>query len=130
MLIVVGGARKSSASVLAAAGMFAAYGILSRSLALSHHARMQANAVSQRAAWVLLPRPLICSVSDAYRGGWRKKIQRICVGGSWGVWVTKQELRDAALFLMLANGARAESCVGAIARPLICSAARAVLHRH
>jgi hypothetical protein len=30
-----------------------------------HHDQMQANAVSQKAAWVLVPRPLNCRVSDA-----------------------------------------------------------------
>jgi hypothetical protein len=30
-----------------------------------HHDQMQANAVSQRAAWVLVPRPLNCRLSDA-----------------------------------------------------------------
>ena len=30
-----------------------------------HHAWMQANAVSQRAAWVLVPRPLNYRLSDA-----------------------------------------------------------------
>ena len=32
-----------------------------------HHDQMHANAVSQRAAWVLVPRPLSYSASDAYR---------------------------------------------------------------
>ena len=31
------------------------------------HDQMQANAVSQRAAWVLVPRPLNYRVSDAFR---------------------------------------------------------------
>jgi hypothetical protein len=57
--------RKSSASVSAPVGMLAAYGTLSRSLAVYHHDQMQANAVSQRAAWVLLPRPLNYRLSDA-----------------------------------------------------------------
>ena len=57
--------RKSSASVSRPVGMLAAYGTLSRSLVVHHHDLMQANAVSQRAAWVLVPRPLNIRVSDA-----------------------------------------------------------------
>ena len=38
---------------------------LSSSFALRHHDQMQANAVSQRAAWVLVPQPLKCHLSDA-----------------------------------------------------------------
>ena len=57
--------RDGGASVSGANGMFAAYGTLSRSLAMYHHALMQANAVSQRAARVLVPRPLNYSLSDA-----------------------------------------------------------------
>ena len=57
--------RKSSASVSAPVGMLAAHGTLSRSLAVYHRDQMQANAVSQRAAWVLLPRPLNYRLSDA-----------------------------------------------------------------
>jgi len=51
--------RKSGASVLGADGMLAAYGILSRSLLVYHHDQMLANAVSQRAVWVLMPRSII-----------------------------------------------------------------------
>ena len=57
--------RKTSASVSGPAGMLAAHGTLSRSLAVYHRDQMQANAVSQRAAWVLLPRPLNYRLSDA-----------------------------------------------------------------
>ena len=38
---------------------------LRSSFALRHHDQMQANAVSQRAAWVLVARPLNCRLSDA-----------------------------------------------------------------
>ena len=64
---VGGRRRKCSAFVLAAARVLAAYGALSRSFALWHRAWLHANAVSQRAAWVLVPRSLIYSVSNAYR---------------------------------------------------------------
>jgi hypothetical protein len=57
--------RDGGASVSGANGMLAAYGTLSRSLAMYYHALMQANAVSQRAARVLVPRPLNYRVSDA-----------------------------------------------------------------
>ena len=59
--------RKSSASVLRPVGVLAAYGTLSKSLVVHHHDQMQANAVWQRAAWVLVPRSLIYSASNAYR---------------------------------------------------------------
>ena len=55
------------ASVSGADGVHEASGTLSRSFTLRHHAWMQANAVPQKAAWVLMPRPQICSVSNAYR---------------------------------------------------------------
>ena len=45
--------RNGGASVSGANGMLAAYGALSRSLAIYHCDQMQANAVSQRAALVL-----------------------------------------------------------------------------
>ena len=47
-----------------------------------HHAWLHANAVSQRAAWVLVPRSLIYSVGNAYRWRAAQKVQRICFGGS------------------------------------------------
>jgi len=50
--------RKSSAAVSGPAGVLAACGTVSRSLAMNHHDQMHANAVSQRIAWVLVPRPL------------------------------------------------------------------------
>ena len=54
-------------SVSGADGVHGASGTLSRSFTLRHHAWMQANAVPQKAAWVLMPRPQIYSVSNAYR---------------------------------------------------------------
>ena len=59
--------RNGGASVSGAAGVFEAHGALSKSLAVYHRDQMLANAVSQRAAWVLMPQPQICSVSNAYR---------------------------------------------------------------
>jgi hypothetical protein len=59
--------RKSSASVSGPVGMLAAYGTLSRSLAMYHHDQMHATALPQRAAWVLVLRSLNYRVSDAYR---------------------------------------------------------------
>ena len=50
-LPVGGRRRKCSAFVSAAARVLAAYGALSRSLLVYHHDQMQANAVSQSAAW-------------------------------------------------------------------------------
>ena len=60
-LPIGGRRRKCSAFVLAAARVLAACGALSRSLAMYHHAWLHANAVSQRAVWVLMPRSLIYS---------------------------------------------------------------------
>jgi len=57
--------RNSGASVSDATVMLEAPGTRSSSFAQRHHARMLANAVSQRAAWVLTLRTLTCSVSDA-----------------------------------------------------------------
>ena len=80
--------------------MYEASEILSSSFALRHHAWMQANAVSQRAAWVLMLRSLIYSVSNAYIDGRpAQNTQRICFGGRWdacSVWDTVQQLSVAA----------------------------------
>ena len=59
--------RNGGASVSGAVVAYEASGTLSRSFARWHRAWMQANAVSQRAAWVLVPRSLIYSASNAYR---------------------------------------------------------------
>ena len=59
--------RKGGASIFRADGVHAASETLSNSFAQRHHARMLATAVSQRAAWVLMLRSLIYSVSNAYR---------------------------------------------------------------
>ena len=58
-------ARIGGAFVSGAAGMLEASETFSSSFSLRHHAWMQANAVSQRAVRVLVPRPLNYSVSDA-----------------------------------------------------------------
>ena len=57
--------RNSSAFVSGSVGVLATYGALSRSLLVYDHDQMQANAVSQRAVWVLVPRPLNYRLSDA-----------------------------------------------------------------
>ena len=59
--------RKSSAAVSGPAGVLAACGTVSRSLAMNHHDQMHANAVSQRIAWVLVPRPLNTARAMLYR---------------------------------------------------------------
>ena len=48
---------------------------------MRHHAWMQANAVSQRAAWVLLPRPLNYRLSDAVSMGGRRRNGGASVSG-------------------------------------------------
>ena len=66
--VSMGGRRRNrGASVSGADGVHAASETLSNSFAQRHHARMLATAVSQRAAWVLMLRSLIYSVSNAYR---------------------------------------------------------------
>ena len=66
--VSMGGRRRSGgASVSGANWMHEASEILSSSFTLRHHAWMQANAVPQKVAWVLMPRPQIYSVSNAYR---------------------------------------------------------------
>ena len=50
-----------------------------------HHDQMQANAVSQRAAWVLVPRPLNCRLSNAVSMGGRRKNSGASVSGADGV---------------------------------------------
>ena len=57
--------RNVAASVSGPAGMLAAYATLSSSLTMYHHDQMHATAVSQRAARVLVPRPLNYRLSDA-----------------------------------------------------------------
>jgi len=57
--------RNDGASVSGANWAPEASEALSSSYRFRHHAWMQANAVSQRAAWVLVPRPLNCRLSDA-----------------------------------------------------------------
>ena len=83
--------RNGGASVSGVVGVHDASGTLSSRFALRHNDQMQANAVSQRAAWVLVPRPLNYSVSDSYRWAGGAEIHRICFGDSWGacsVWGT------------------------------------------
>ena len=58
-------AAKRVAPAWCAPVMHGALKILSRSFVLRHRAWMQADAVSQRAVRVLVPRPLNCRVSDA-----------------------------------------------------------------
>ena len=57
--------RNGSVSISGTDGMFVAYGTLSRSFVLRHRAQMLANAVSRRAAWVLLVlQPMNYRLSD------------------------------------------------------------------
>ena len=57
--------RNDGASVSGAYWAYEVSEALSSSFTLRHRAWMQANAVSQRAAWVLVPRPLNYRLSDA-----------------------------------------------------------------
>ena len=84
-LLMGGRRRKSSASVSGATGVLATYGTLSRSLLVYHHEQMQANAVSQRAAWVLVPRPLNCRLRDAVSAHVAPRNGGASVSGAYGV---------------------------------------------
>ena len=77
--------RKSSAPVSGPIVVLATYGTLSRSLLVYHHDQMQANAVSQRAAWVLVPRPLNYRLSNAESMGGRRRNGGASVSGADGV---------------------------------------------
>jgi len=57
--------RNAGASVSGVNVAHEASETLSSSFTLRYHAWMLANALSQRAAWVLVPRPLNCRVNDA-----------------------------------------------------------------
>ena len=59
--------RNSGASVSGPAGAHEASGTFSSSFALRHRAWVLGNAVSQRAARMLVPQPQNCRLSDAYR---------------------------------------------------------------
>jgi hypothetical protein len=74
--------RNGGASVSGASWMHEASGTVSRCFALRHHAWMQANAVSQRAAWVLVPRPLNYRLSDAVSMGGRRRNGGASVSGA------------------------------------------------
>ena len=66
---------------------------------MNHYDQMHANAVSQRAAWVLMPRPLSYSMSDAYRcAAGAEKPAHLFRGqlGACSVWDTRQELGDVS----------------------------------
>ena len=52
---------------------------------MRHHAWMLASAVSQRAAWVLLPRPLNYRLSNAVSMGGRRRNGGASVSGADGV---------------------------------------------
>ena len=65
--------RNGDVSVPEATGVHEASETLSSSFALRHHDQMQAIAVSQRAAWVLVPRSLNYRLSDAVSMGGRRR---------------------------------------------------------
>ena len=77
--------RKSSAPVSGPRVVLATYGTLSRSLLVYHHDQMQANAVSQRAAWVLVPRPLNYRLSNAVSMGGRRRNGGTSVSAANGI---------------------------------------------
>ena len=77
--------RKSSAPVSGPIVVLATYGTLSRSLLVYHHDQMQANAVSQRAAWVLVLQPLKYRLSDAASAHDAPRNGGASVSGEYGV---------------------------------------------
>jgi len=79
-------AKNGGALVLGATGVFKAPETRSSSSAWQHHAwRMQANAVSQRAVWVLVLRTLNDRVSDAVSMGGRRRNGGATISGADGV---------------------------------------------
>jgi len=66
---------------------------LSSSFAVRHHDQMQANAVSQRAAWVLLPRPLNHRMSDTVSTHVAPRNGGASVSGAVGVLAAHGALR-------------------------------------
>ena len=78
---------------------------------------MLATAVSQKAAWVLMLRSLMYSVSKMLIDGRpAQKIQRICFGANGvacNVWGTKQQLGDVSSCLDAGKCFIAECCGGA-----------------
>ena len=109
-------APNSSVPVSGPTGVLVTHGTLSRSLLVYHHDQMQANAVWQRAAWVLVPRSLIYSASNAYRWAAGAEIQRTCFGANWGAcnaWDAKQELAGVSSRSDAGKCCVAESSVGA-----------------
>jgi hypothetical protein len=90
--------RKCIASVSVATGMHEASETLSRSFALRHHNQMQANAVPQRAAWVLVLRPLNYRASDAVPMGGRRRNSGASVSGTnWAHGASETLSRSLAL---------------------------------
>jgi len=82
----MGGRRRNGgASVSGANGVHEAPGTLNSSFTLRHHAWMQANAVSQRAARMLLPQTQNCRLSDAVSAPVAPRNSGASVLGSTGV---------------------------------------------
>ena len=77
--------RNGGASVSGAAGVFEAHRALSKSLAVYHRDQMLANAVSQRAAWVLVLQPLKYRLSDAASAHDAPRNGGASVSGEYGV---------------------------------------------
>jgi len=106
--------RNGGASVSGANRVHDASGTLSSSCALRYNDQMQANAVSQRAAWVQLPRLPNYSVSDAARRTLRPEMVARRFGGNWSdcsTWGTKQQLCALPSCLDAGKRYRSDSCV-------------------
>ena len=102
---------------------------LSSSFALWHHDQMQANAVSQRAAWVLVPRPLNCRLSDAVSMGGGRKNAGASVSGAYWVHEAPQTLSSCLALRhhdqMQANAVWQRAAWVLVPRSLIYSASNA-----
>ena len=101
--------RKCSASVSAATWAFAAYETLSSRCALRHHDRIQANAVSQRAARVLMLRSLNHRLRDAVSMGGRRRMVAHLFQGQMGCMKLRRH-KAAALRCGIMLGCRPLLC--------------------
>jgi len=88
--------RNGSVSISGTDGMFVAYGTLSRSFVLRHRAQMLANAVSRRAAWVLLVlQPMNYRLSDTVSARVAPRNDGACVSGADGAHEALETLRSS-----------------------------------
>ena len=100
---------------------------------MRHHARMLAIAVSQRAAWMLVPRPLNIRVSDAVSAHVAPRNGGACVSGANGAHEASETLRSSFTWRhhawMQANAVSQRAVRVLVPRPLNYSVSDAVSAR-